>query len=275
MAAEVTSPLLGREVGFVDREKELSILRNLHNKTLEGKGQILFITGEAGIGKTRQVTEFGQYARASGSVFASGTSYEQEAMPPYAPWVDVLRSVIKETRREVLAKIPGIWVAEISRLVPELAIQAKELGIKGWILGRETSSFITPTTDQERVRLFQAVTDFLKTSSQQRPLIMFLDDLLWADTASLQLFHYVARRISGQRIMLIATYRDVELEESHPLSRTILDLNRERLLHQITLSRFTIDFVAKLISNNLGGGKVSDELAKLIYDKTGGNPFFA
>ncbi|MFQ5758729.1 MAG: AAA family ATPase [Candidatus Bathyarchaeia archaeon] len=274
MAAEVTSPLLGREVGFVDREKELSFLRNLHNKALEGKGQVLFIAGEAGIGKTRLVTEFGQYARASGSVFASGTSYQQEAMPPYAPWVDVLRSVIKETRREVLAKIPGIWAAEISRLVPELATQAKEIGIKGWILGRETSSFITPTTDQERVRLFQAVTEFLKTSSQQRPLIMFLDDLLWADTASLQLFHYVARRISRQRIMLVATYRDVELEESHPLNRMILDLNRERLLHQITLSHFTVDFVAKLISSNLGGGEVSGKFAELIYDKTGGNPFF-
>ena len=274
MAAEVTSLPLGREISFVDREKELSTLMNLHDKALEGQGQVLFITGEAGIGKTRLVTEFGQHARAFGSVFASGTSYEQEAAPPYAPWIDVLRSVIGETRREVLAKIPGIWAAEISRLVPELAIQAKELGIKGWILGRETSSFITPTTDQERVRLFQAVTDFLITASQQRPLIVFLDDLLWADTASLQLFHYVARRISRQKIMLVATYRDVELEESHPLNRMILDLNRERLLQQIVLSRFTIDFVAKLISNNLGEGEVSEELAQLIYDKTRGNPFF-
>jgi len=275
MAAESTPQILGREVGFVDREKELSILKNLHSKTLEGKGQVLLIAGEAGIGKTRLVSEFGQYAHASGSVFACGTSYEQEAIPPYAPWVDVLRSVINETRREVLARIPGIWAAEISRLVPELESQAKELGIKGWILGRESSSFITPTTDQERVRLFQAVTDFLKTLSQQQPLILFLDDLLWADTASLQLFHYVARRISRHKIMLIATYRDVELEESHPLSRIILDLNRERLLHQIALSRFTIDFVAKLISNNLGGGEVSEELMELVYDKTGGNPFFA
>ena len=275
MAAEVVSPLFGREVGFVDREKELSILRNLHNKAVEGKGQVLFVTGEAGVGKTRLAMEFGQHAHASGSVFASGTSYQQELTSPYTPWVDVLRSVINETAREVLAKIPGIWAAEISRLVPELATQAKELGIKGWILGRETSSFITSTTDQERVRLFQAVTDFLKTASQQRPLIIFLDDLLWADTASLQLFHYVARRISGQRIMLVATYRDVELEENHPLNRLILDLNRERLLNEITLSRFTIDFVAKLISNNLGGGEVSKELAELIYDKTGGNPFFA
>ncbi len=275
MAAEFASAFLGREVGFVDREKELSMLRNLYSKALEGKGQILFITGEAGIGKTRLVTEFGEYARTSGSVFASGTSYEQEAIPPYAPWVDVLRSVIEDVPRGVLAKIPGIWAAEISRLVPELATQAKELGIKGWILGRETTSFITPTTDQERVRLFQAVTDFLKTSSQQRPLIIFLDDLLWADTASLQLFHYVARRISTRRIMLIATYRDAELEENHPLNRIILDLHRERLLSQITLSRFTIDFVAKLISNNLGGGEVSKEVAELIYEKTGGNPFFA
>jgi len=274
MSAEVTSPPFGREVGFVDREKELSILRNLHNRTLEGRGQVVFITGEAGIGKTRLVRELGQHARASGFLFASGTSYEQDAMPPYAPWVDILRSVIKEMRREVLAKIPRIWLAEISRLVPEVATQAKELGIKGWILGKETTSFITPTTDQERVRLFQAVTDFLATSSQQQPLIVFLDDLLWADTTSLQLFHYVARRISKQRIMLIATYRDVELEESHPLNRMVLDLNRERLLHQISLSRFTIDFVSKLISNNLGGGEVSEQLAELIYDKTGGNPFF-
>jgi len=274
MAAEVKSPLIGREVHFVDREKELSILRNLHNMALEGKGRVLFITGEAGIGKTRLVKEFGQYARASDFLFASGTSYEQDAVPPYAPWVDVLRSVINETRREALAKIPGIWAGEISRLVPELATQAKELGIKGWILGRETSSFITPTTDQERVRLFQAVTDFLTTVSRQRPLIIFLDDFLWADTASLQLFHYVARRISGQRIMLIATYRDVELEESHPLNRMVLDLNRERLLYQIALSRFTTDFVSKLISNNLDRGEVSKELAELIYEKTGGNPFF-
>lgn len=274
MAAEVTSPPLGREVGFVDREKELSILRNLYNQAQEGRGQVLLITGEAGIGKTRLVSEFGRYARTSGSVCASGTSYEQEAAPAYAPWVDVLRSVIRETKREVLAKIPEIWATEISRLVPELATQAKELGIKGWILGRKTSSFIAPTSDQERVSLFQGVTDFLITLSQQRLLIILLDDLVWADTASLQLFHYISRRISKHRIVLVATYRDVELEESHPMSRIILDLNRERLLNQITLNRFTIDFAAKLISNNLGGREVSGELAELIFDKTGGNPFF-
>src|SRR5713101_5723915 len=118
-------------------------------------------------------------------------------------------------------------MAEVGRLVPKLATRAKQLGIKGWLSGPETGGLLL-STDVDRVRLFQAVTDFLVSASKEKPLVIFLDDLQWADAASLQLLLYLSRRIRDQKIMLVGAYRDIELSEEHPLSRLLLDLNRER-----------------------------------------------
>ena len=264
---------IGRELPFVDREEELALLQGLFDQAAAGKGQVVFIAGEGGIGKTRLVEELGRHARGLGAIFAVGPSYEEEGLVPYSPWIEAIREVVHRSSAEIFGKALGRTAAEVGRLVPELAMRARELGIKGWLSGPEMGELIS-ATDAERVRLFQAVTDFLTYASKERALILFLDDVLWADAASLQLLHFFCRRIKEQRVMVIATYRDVELPEEHHLSRLLLDLNRERILRKVALSRLTTDHVAEIISNHVGGGPVAPEFAKLIYSRTGGNPFF-
>ncbi len=263
----------GQELPIVDRTEELTLLKGLFGQTQAGRGQVAFIAGEGGIGKTRLVDELGRDARKQGAIFAVGPSYEDEASIPYSPWVELIRSIVRQMPDRRLSRASSRTVAEVARLVPEVAPGNRELGIKGWLTGSERTDLLGGT-DLDRTRLFQAVTDFLTQLSIERPIVLFLDDILWADAASIQLLHYFCRRIKEERIMVVAAYRDVELPKKHPLSSLLLDLNRERVLRQIALNRLTTDFVAEIISNHLGGGGVAPEFAKLIHTRTGGNPFF-
>ncbi|HEV2120990.1 MAG TPA: AAA family ATPase [Candidatus Bathyarchaeia archaeon] len=266
--------LVETEPALVDREDELAFLKELLDQTLAGKGQVVFVGGEAGVEKTRLIHELGQHARSRDAIFAVGPSYEEESSIPYSPWTEAIRSIVQQRRNKTFDKALGRTLAEVGRLVPELESRATELGIKGWLSGPRESFMPSPPTDAERVRLFQAITDLLVNVSQERPLVISLDDVLWADGASLQLLHYLARRMRDQRILVAATYRDTELPEEHQLSRLIFELNRERSLKRIHLNRLTAKHIAELISNQLGGGTVDHDFAKLVYSRTGGNPFF-
>ncbi len=262
------------ELPLVDREDELAFLKELFRHALERRGQVVFVGGEAGVGKTRLVHELGKYARDKGGLFATGPSYEEESSIPYSAWTEVIRSVTRQHRTKTFDKAMGPTLAEVGRLVPELELRAKELGIRGWLSGPREIFAPISGTDIERVRLFQAVTDFLISVSDEKPLVVSLDDVLWADNASLQLLHYISRRIKEHPIILAATYRDSELAEDHQLSRLIIELNRERILKKLRLDRLTSLHVAQIMSNQLGGGSVTPDFVKLVHSRTGGNPFF-
>ncbi len=266
-------PSLALDAPFVDREKELATLKELFQQMLSGRGSTVFVVGEGGIGKTRIVREFRRYVESKGSVFLAGASYEEEEIAPYSPWIDVIRPMLKRMSPSDFQKMPGWIVGEVGGLVPDILSEAKEGGLKGWLQGPRTSSMITPSRDQDRIRLFQAITDLLSRAAGEGGIVVFLDDIGWADHASLQLFHYAARRVAQQRLMLIGAYRDVELPDEHPLARLTLDLNRQRIAHQISLNRFTHDYVSQLLTTDLNG-PVSGEFSQLIYSRTGGNPFF-
>ncbi len=266
-------PSLALESPFVDREKELTTLKSLFEQTLAGKGSTVFVVGEAGIGKTRLVRELKQYVESKGCIFSAASSYEEEGVIPYSPWMDVIKSTFRKMPSGDLRKMPEWVVAEVGRLAPDFLSEAKEMGLKAWLQGPGPASTITPATDQDRIRLFQAITEFLISVARGHGLVIFFDDISWADNVSLQLFHYVARRVVEQKLMLIGAYREVELPDEHPLVKLSLDLSRQRTSHTISLSRFTQDYVAQLLSTHLNG-PVSTDLTRLIYSRTGGNPFF-
>lgn len=126
---------------------------------------------------------------------------------------------------------------------------------------------------EEQQRLFWAVTGFVETLSMSAPLALLLDDLHWADSASLALIQHLTRHTYSHPVLLLATYRDVEVGRQHPLGKARRDLERERLLERIAVLPLTTEDTARLIAARMGQD-VSDEFAELVFQHTDGNPLF-
>lgn len=249
---------------LVDREQELAALKGSLDSMLSGRGQAVLVAGEPGIGKTRLAQELLVFARLRGCLTATGRCYEQEVGIPYLPVAEALRAVVREISDEHLETLVARHAAELVKLVPELSQRIRDL---------QPSPPLDP--DQERLRLFEHVTSFLGATSRARPVVVLLDDLHWADAATLQLLRYVARNIRSDRLLLLGTYRDVELDRTHPLAAVLRELNRERLYTRILVRRLSPEHVAEMIRAILQTpNPVSDEFRDLIYRETEGNPFF-
>ena len=124
-----------------------------------------------------------------------------------------------------------------------------------------------------RFRLFDSITSFLKGASQSRPIVLVLDDLQWADESSLSLLQFLARELTGIRLLVIGTYRDVELSRGHPLAEVLGELTRERLFQRIVLGGLTQNDVARFIELTAGMDPPLG-LTEAVYAETDGNPLF-
>ena len=127
--------------------------------------------------------------------------------------------------------------------------------------------------DQARFRLFDSITAFLKTASQRQPLVLVLDDLHWADQPSLLLLQFVARELGGGRLLLIGTYRDVELSRQHPLAEALGELTRERLFQRVLLRGLSEQDVGRFIEKTSGHSSPRG-LIEAVHTQTEGNPLF-
>jgi tetratricopeptide (TPR) repeat protein len=129
--------------------------------------------------------------------------------------------------------------------------------------------------EQERDRLFEAVSQFVTNISKETPLLVVLDDLQWTDQSSLLLLHYLARSVDKASLLLLGAYRDTDIDDRHPLSPVLTELNRERLLQPVALKRMSFDEVSEMIRQILEQDDVPREFCELVYKRTRGNPFFA
>ena len=127
--------------------------------------------------------------------------------------------------------------------------------------------------EQARFRLFDSITTFLKNASGQKPMVLVLDDLHWGDKPSLLLLQFLARELRGSRLLVLGTYRDVELRRQHPLSQTLGELGREGLSHRIILRGLSENDVARFVEIT-SGAKPPQALVDAVFRETEGNPFF-
>ena len=213
-----------RKLPFVGRKAEYETLLKKHSGATNGRGSVVLLAGEPGIGKTRLTEEFCEHASSS-SVIIRGNCYEGDVSPPFGPWVEALRSLIEHLSDDDLREAAGEGAPEMAVLLPELRRRLPETG---------EAMKLDP--ESERARMFDAIATFLKNAAEQKPLVVFLDDLHWCDKPSLLLLEYVARGGANQRIIIVGTYRDVEVDRVHPLAQTLAALRRmehhERLAHQ-------------------------------------------
>ncbi len=247
---------------FVGRATELDALRAAFDASLSGKTGIVMVVGEPGIGKTRTVEELGVYASVRGAQVLWGHSYEGDIGVPYLPFVEALRTFARELSDDGHLLDPDAGCAEVATIIPELRDRLPQLAVLPALDG-----------DAERHRLFEGVSSFLVAATRIRPLVIVLDDMHWSDKPSLLLLVHLARRINTSRLVIIGTYRDVELERSHPLAETIATLRRERLYERVLLRGLPVAEVQAFIEA-VGGQETRGEFAELIFRETEGNPFF-
>lgn len=242
---------------LVDRVSELPRLLTLVDGVQGGKGQFVLLTGEAGIGKTRLAQEVTVALRDRNFILAAGRCYELEQRVPYYPFLDALAAAYRAAPLSLRSSGSSRW-PYLGRLVSESGEYAPD-----------------SAGPDEQQRLFRSVVGFLEALSQVAPVALLLDDLHWADESSLQLLQFVARHTRGDRIFILGTYRDTDVDARHPLRRAVLDLGREDLVERIAVSRLDPENTAELVAATLGDSRVSTDVTQLVYGPTEGNPFFA
>jgi serine/threonine protein kinase/tetratricopeptide (TPR) repeat protein len=245
---------------FVGRQKELKQARTIWMQTMVGAGQTLLISGEPGIGKSSLTRELATQAEISGGKALIGESYA-EGGAPYSPFSQILRRALPKASQNG-AQMSEFVVADLISLTPELRPNYPDL-----------PEIPALDPDSEQRRLFESMVALLSSLSEQSPILLILEDVHWADSGSLAMLRHLARRTKGQSIMLVATYREVELDEALPLQETLVELNRERLASRLKLSRFGKEETRDLLSA-IFQDEITPEFLEGIYSETEGNPFF-
>jgi DNA-binding SARP family transcriptional activator len=245
---------------FVGRTQAASALRSAWSEVREGGFRAVMLAGEPGIGKTRLAEEFARVAYEDGATVLAGSCYE-ETLVPYQPFVEALRHYIACCPPGELTVQVAPRRAQLATIVPELA---------------DTDATPPPASlgaEQERFRLFEAVCSLLSDSAHLRPMVLVLDDLHWADQPSLLLLRQLARSAKYAPLMVLGTYRPVEVGAEHPLASTLAELRRSRTVHSLALSGLPEAEVGELIEGR-SGQPAAPEFIRRVAERSEGNPFF-
>ncbi len=251
---------------FVGRAGELAALTADLDAAVGGRGGVVLVAGEPGIGKTRLAEELAARASGRGAVVLWGRCWEGAGAPAFWPWVQVIRGYVQAQAEDPasLRHDLGAGAADIAQLVPAVHDRIPDLPAP-------------PPLEPEaaRFRLFDSLAGFLRTAAARRPLLLVLDDLHWADVASLALLRFVSRELAGvegSSPLVVGSYRHTEVDQGHPLLAAVADLTRGQ--HRWLLlgglgQREVAGFMALV-----AGAEPSAELAAEVYRQTDGNPFF-
>src|SRR5215216_6001505 len=246
---------------FVGRERELERLRQAVDAALAGRGSLQLLVGEPGIGKTRAAEELATFARVSGARVYWGRCREDEGAPAYWPWVQAIRSYARDAHPVALAWQLGGGAAEVAQLIPEVAEKLDIEPAKG------------SDSEEARFRLFDSITSLLLAAARDRPLVIVLDDLHWADEPSLLLLRFAARELGSSGLLILGTYRDVELGRHHPLARVLTEISGLEGSARLPLKGLSVGAVERYIEMTAGAPAPAG-LARAVHEQTDGNPFF-
>ena len=250
---------LGRpEWPLIGRDRELTRLREALVDATSGRGRVVAIVGDAGIGKTRLLEEVVREATERHITVAAGRSYETEQILPFSPWVDVLRAGLAAPRTNLARALDRVWMAELARLIPELAVPGADAG-----------------TAEDHRRLFEAVLRFVVHLATRRPVLVVLEDLQWADEMSLRLLAYLGRRLDDRRVLIVGSLREEELATAdHPANLVLQELERDRRLVRLTLgplARPETEALVRVLAAHVARD-LRAQLASDVWTASEGNP---
>ena len=271
LAAQKPAPLDSAaalpELPLIGRVQEYTRLIEAYHTVQGGRSQAVILKGEAGVGKTRLAVDFLGWAAAHDADILLGRAFETGGRLPYQPLVEALRNRIeRENAPDDL--LSDTWLAELSRLLPEMRDRYPDLP--------------PPTADEAtaRIRLFEAATRLGEALAVRSPIILFIDDMQWADAASLDMLHYAARRWRerGSPLLLLLGVRSEALLTATALSAWFTDLERDLHATSLVLQTLTPENTLQLIAV-LGGSRPAEkseleELGRWLFTETRGLPFY-
>jgi pilus assembly protein CpaF len=247
--------------GFVGREQERLDIRMLLDRAMSGSGGLMFITGAAGIGASRLASEVASEAASKGWLVLSGRCMEQDGAP-YAPFREVLATAVAGSTSKTLQDAAGSNGPLLSHLVPSLRQKVRGMPAHGEV-----------AADKLREQLFRAIFDFLTDVQGKRPLLIVLDDLQWADEATVLLLRDLAERVGSSHMVAIGTYWDTELDSARPFGSVLSRLLRRRRAQRITLGPLSDRDVERIVAGMAETLLTPVQLIG-IQAATEGNPLF-
>jgi DNA-binding CsgD family transcriptional regulator len=245
---------------FVGRDRELATLEAILADARTGTPSVALVVGEPGIGKTRTAQTLAERARAAGVYVVWSTCFEDDPRP-FAPWMNVLDEIVARTEPAELADRLGVAAATAATVVPRI----------GEVLPRiSPPATLAPT--ESRFRIYDGLARLVIGETLSEPTLVVLEDLQWADAASLELLAYVARALEEETLLIVGTAREVSLE--HPLGHALADAERTVNVHRLRLTALSDEALALLIEDQVGY-RPSPQVVQAIAEETAGNPFFA
>jgi ATP/maltotriose-dependent transcriptional regulator MalT len=269
MSGRAASPVL------VGRDEQMAALEDAFASVRQGGPTAVLLGGEAGVGKSRLVSEFGRAAEAAGACVLTGGCLELGTDGlPFAPFTAVLRQLVHEHGADAVASmLPGRTTRGLARLLPELGEPDTSPGI-GPEIGPGIGPGIGRDPGEARARLFEDVLTTLDHLARRSPVVLVIEDAHWADRSSRDLLTFLIgnqRAIGG--LLIVVTYRSDELHRTHPLRPMLAALDRIGWVERIELPRLTRNDTADLAAGILGRQLAAD-LADALYHRSEGNPLF-
>ncbi len=253
----ISTPAYARIGLIVGRERELETLAEACREANAQAGNIVLIRGEPGIGKSWLALSFTERAREAGARVVFGQCHETLGSPPFWPWLQVLKALHESGDSALGASATIFEGMTAAQSVPT----------------RNAPSTFSGGVGSEQFLLFNRITNLLAETAREQTLLIVLDDLHWADRSSLLLLTHLCRKLAEHAILIIGTYREMEVTRKHPLFESLGEIGREAKLRRIGLKGLSAQEVSGFLQSSIEQA-LPEEFLQTLYEKTEGNPLF-